>query len=389
MYRYGNAFGVMGQYQVNEQLRVGYAFDMTTTKLGAYNAGTHEIVLGYDFKFTKGRTISPVISDEEHASPSHLVAVALGTCGPLVGTGQCGSSRPHCRPLLPAHGLRTGEEEYKIAADLGAVNEHVVKRLADCSMKLGDTKEGDTVRTGGKYLNREPLDLYMYAQALKGNRKYAEAEEWMDRYLAMARNEEGSKKNNIVDFAKKFTSNLDRFTVKRVTANSPMDDMAVTWDGMDRVLFSSSRDTTVGMQWRSAWNDQPFLDLYSASRQPDGDLIGGKRVSGNVNSKLHEGPAVVAPDGTLWYTRTNAAKSKNGIHRLSILHAQRDGDGWKGDDPFLYNNPRCSVGHPAISSEGKWFYFVSDMPGGYGGADIYVCENREANGVNPGTSARG
>ncbi|MGB3525672.1 MAG: type IX secretion system membrane protein PorP/SprF [Flavobacteriales bacterium] len=59
MYRYGNAFGVMGQYQVNEQLRVGYAFDMTTTKLGAYNAGTHEIMLGYDFKFTKGRTISP------------------------------------------------------------------------------------------------------------------------------------------------------------------------------------------------------------------------------------------------------------------------------------------------------------------------------------------
>ncbi len=59
MYRFGNAFGLMAQYQVNEQLRLGYAFDMTTTKLGAYNAGTHEIMLGYDFKFTKGRTISP------------------------------------------------------------------------------------------------------------------------------------------------------------------------------------------------------------------------------------------------------------------------------------------------------------------------------------------
>lgn len=59
MYRYGNAFGVLAQYQLNEQLRLGYAFDMTTTRLGAYNAGTHEIMLGYDFKFTKGRTISP------------------------------------------------------------------------------------------------------------------------------------------------------------------------------------------------------------------------------------------------------------------------------------------------------------------------------------------
>ncbi|MFT3884702.1 MAG: type IX secretion system membrane protein PorP/SprF [Flavobacteriales bacterium] len=59
MYRVGNAFGVMAQYQFNEQLRAGYAFDLTTTRVGAYNAGTHEIMLSYDLKFTKGRTISP------------------------------------------------------------------------------------------------------------------------------------------------------------------------------------------------------------------------------------------------------------------------------------------------------------------------------------------
>lgn len=59
MYRVGNAFGVLGQYQVNDQFRIGYAFDLTTTKLGAYNAGTHEIMLNYDLRFVKGRTISP------------------------------------------------------------------------------------------------------------------------------------------------------------------------------------------------------------------------------------------------------------------------------------------------------------------------------------------
>ena len=59
LYRLGNAFGVMAQYQVNEQLRVGYAFDLTTNALGAYNAGTHELMLGYDLRFSKGRTISP------------------------------------------------------------------------------------------------------------------------------------------------------------------------------------------------------------------------------------------------------------------------------------------------------------------------------------------
>ena len=59
MYRVGNAFGVLGQYQVNDQFRIGYAFDLTTTKIGAYNAGTHEIMLNYDLRFFTGRTVSP------------------------------------------------------------------------------------------------------------------------------------------------------------------------------------------------------------------------------------------------------------------------------------------------------------------------------------------
>lgn len=59
MYRLGNAFGLLGQYQVNDQFRIGYAFDLTTTSMNAYNAGTHEIMLSYDLRFVKGRTISP------------------------------------------------------------------------------------------------------------------------------------------------------------------------------------------------------------------------------------------------------------------------------------------------------------------------------------------
>lgn len=59
MYRLGNSVGLLGQYQVNDQLRIGYAFDLTTTEMSAYNAGTHEIMLSYDLRFVKGRTISP------------------------------------------------------------------------------------------------------------------------------------------------------------------------------------------------------------------------------------------------------------------------------------------------------------------------------------------
>jgi type IX secretion system PorP/SprF family membrane protein len=59
MYRLGNAFGVMAQYQVSEQFKIGYAFDLTTNALGAYNAGTHELMIGYDLRFSRGKVISP------------------------------------------------------------------------------------------------------------------------------------------------------------------------------------------------------------------------------------------------------------------------------------------------------------------------------------------
>lgn len=59
MYRLGNGMGFMAQYRFTDQLRAGYAFDLTTTRIGAYNAGTHEVMISYDLSFSQGRTISP------------------------------------------------------------------------------------------------------------------------------------------------------------------------------------------------------------------------------------------------------------------------------------------------------------------------------------------
>jgi type IX secretion system PorP/SprF family membrane protein len=58
MYRLGNSFGFSAQYRFSEQLYAGYAFDLTS-RLAAYNAGTHEVMVGYDMRFAKGKSISP------------------------------------------------------------------------------------------------------------------------------------------------------------------------------------------------------------------------------------------------------------------------------------------------------------------------------------------
>lgn len=273
-------------------------------------------------------------------------------------------------------------EHYEIAADKGAVNEHVTKRLAECYMKLGNTEEAEKwYAITVKFLNRAPQDLYNYAQALKGNGKYKEAEEWMDRYLAMTMREGAPRRSNIQDFARKFMLDADRWEVKPVSTNTVYSDFGATWLDDDRVIFASARDKRVGLQRSAAWNAQPFLDLYMATRTEAGDLRNVDAIEGSVNSKLHDGPAVVTKDvGTMWFTRNNffkgkSGKSSNGISRLAIYKAQWRNGEWSTTEQFLYNNPECSVGHPALSPDGKRIYFVSDMPGGNGGTDIYMCRD--------------
>ncbi|MBP7508768.1 MAG: type IX secretion system membrane protein PorP/SprF [Prolixibacteraceae bacterium] len=58
-YRIGNSIGLMAQIQATKQLKVGYAYDLTTNDLGPYNTGTHEIFLNFDFSFGRGRVRSP------------------------------------------------------------------------------------------------------------------------------------------------------------------------------------------------------------------------------------------------------------------------------------------------------------------------------------------
>ena len=59
MHRFGDSFGILLQYQFHNNFRVGYAFDLSTTEMGRYNNGTHEIMLGYDFMLSKNKIISP------------------------------------------------------------------------------------------------------------------------------------------------------------------------------------------------------------------------------------------------------------------------------------------------------------------------------------------
>lgn len=280
---------------------------------------------------------------------------------------------------------------YTVAAEMGAVNEHVTKRLAESHMQLGNTVDAERwYAVVVKFLNREARDLYNYAEALKSNERYEEAEEWMDRYLAMVATEGGPARSNITGFARKYNQNKDRFTVKPVSINSSMTDFGTAWLGRDKVLFSSSRNPTFGIERKAAINDEPFLDLFVADVLPNGDLSGPRLLEGAVNTKYHEGPATTNASGdVIWFTRNSyfqgrSQRSRQGISRLGIYRATlQNGTSFGDVEQFLFNNSEVSIGHPSLSMDGTRLYFVSDMPGGFGGTDIYVCRLQDGKWGEP------
>jgi outer membrane protein OmpA-like peptidoglycan-associated protein/tetratricopeptide (TPR) repeat protein len=103
-----------------------------------------------------------------------------------------------------------------------------------------------------------------------------------------------------------------------------------------------------------------------------------KRFSQTLNTKYHEGPATFFRDGSrIVFTRNNynngqSGKSAEGVNKLKIYTARQENGSWVDIEEFPFNSDEYSVGHPAISRDGQLLYFASDMPGGYGGTDIYL-----------------
>lgn len=103
-----------------------------------------------------------------------------------------------------------------------------------------------------------------------------------------------------------------------------------------------------------------------------------KRFSQTLNTKYHEGPATFYRDGSrIIFTRNNynngqSGKSAEGVNKLKLYTARQQNGSWVDVQELPFNNDEYSVGHPTISRDGQFLYFASDMPGGYGGTDIYM-----------------
>ena len=205
---------------------------------------------------------------------------------------------------------------------------------------------------------------FRYGQALKGVKNYKEADKQLSRYY--------NKRINTPAFiAESEKTTPHTFKTKQLDNKNSSSDFGLSFYG-DRVAFASGRNIENPV---FAWNDLPYLDLYSGTLTKDGTLEDVKPFPESINTESHESSASFSRDGkTMYFNRTNKDRTKTGEERIAhikIFKAELIDGTWTNVTALPFTSNEYSTEHPALSKDGKTLYFASDMPGTLGSFDIY------------------
>jgi peptidoglycan-associated lipoprotein len=216
--------------------------------------------------------------------------------------------------------------------------------------------------------------VYLYlAEAKKMNQKYAEAKEEFKKYREKVpddrRGEDGIKS---CDWALKWMESGNGYLVENMKFfNSRQADFSPVYasDDYNTVYFTSSREAATGKSI-NAVTGESFTDIFVSKLDRKNVWSQPVPVDGDINSEFDEGMCSFPSDyRTIYFTRCK--NSKNKAQGCQILSSQLVSGAWSKARVIDIANDSTVVAHPAISPDDLTLYFVSDMPGGRGGKDIW------------------
>lgn len=138
----------------------------------------------------------------------------------------------------------------------------------------------------------------------------------------------------------------------------------------DQLVITSTRNDATGDDY-SGITGVKFADLFLVKREENGKWKQPEVVDSEVNGEYDEGACCFSPDGkTMYFTRCSS--DPDYPRYAEIWQSARSDASWaKPMKCEISKDTLSSYAHPAISPDGEWMYFVSDMPGGIGGMDIW------------------
>lgn len=224
---------------------------------------------------------------------------------------------------------------------------------------------------------------FMLAQALHADGKYAAALRSYDKYLEFCPDD--SLAINCAEgcrTAQEIRARGSRYVVKQAKLfNSRRADFCPMYLGADcdQIYYTSTTEKATGDK-KSEITGMKNADVFFSKKNEKGEWERPEPVVGELNTEFDEGIVAFSPDAQTMYL-TKARRELNAPTSVEIYTSTRSDAKWSAPVKFEITADTLSTfGHPAVSPDGEYLYFVSDMPGGYGGKDIWRISLKERQG---------
>ena len=270
--------------------------------------------------------------------------------------------------------------EYKELIENNYNKDYATRRLADCYAYLRDPNNAAIYYKKAVEQENVPIEYYYsYAQALRGIKDYKNSRIWLERFKDSGGVINANDFEKDVNFITNVFNAKQQYFLDKISFNSKFSDFGA-FEHNGKIYFASSRDEGVSVKRLYGWNEQPFLDVYVADVGTKTNVDHTAKIKGDVNSIYHDGPVTITKDGkTMYFSRNNLdeyglSKDKKGISNMKIYKATFRDSLWTDIEDLSINHAEYSTQHPALNKDDSKLYFTSDLPGGFGGSDIYIVD---------------
>lgn len=252
---------------------------------------------------------------------------------------------------------------------------YIAYRMAECNRLINNTAKATNAYMNAIRYDYPDSTVYLrMGQMLQKTGRYPEAIKNYDIYM------ENDPSNLLAingiqgcELAPGWKKNPTRYEVRRMDKfNSRRGEFSpmLAGDKYDQLYFASSRSKDKDAKV-SAITGQNNNNLFLVKQDEKGAWLAPVELEDEVNTEYDEGTPSFSPDGnTMYYTY--CAQDPEGPRTAEIYISTRSSAKWgKGTRATIVKDSVTALGHPSISPDGKYLYFVSDAVGGFGGKDIF------------------
>lgn len=274
-------------------------------------------------------------------------------------------------------------EIYLKAASEEIVTAHLARQVGNCYRLQGDMNNAEIwYESAVKLPDHIDFDYQLLSYAQKANGKDELAASSLNKSFTSQKLQElNTNKSDENSFIAKLQNGFLTFRISPININSSEADYSPTFY-RDELVFTTSRFDRDLSRFKQI-NPQDHLNIYSTKLSSSGELGIPHVFSKELLNQLYTGPIAFSPSNdTAYFVRKKFLNTRFGDVRqikennLKIIWATYKLGTWTEHGPLSICTDTYSIGDPAISPDGKRFYFASNMPGGVGGTDLYYSEIR-------------